>query len=158
MVKAVNESDVLRAETVYFIRPGVGVVTWNPSCEAVHLEWQGWADTTERKELLEAGLNMLTGHRGTRWLADCRDMKAVRQADQDWIDRSWFPRILAAGLRRMAIVIPKSGLARMNIEDILSRVPGTKLDTECFATVENATEWLTRPPTIPPNGSANVGH
>lgn len=157
MAEAVLEGDVVRGETVYFTRPGVGVVTWNPTCEAVHLEWQGWADSTERKELLEAGLNMLTQHRGTRWLADCRDMKAVKQSDQDWIDRSWFPRILAAGLRRMAIVMPKSGLARMNVEDILSRVPGTKLDTECFAAVESATEWLTRPPTIPPNGDANVG-
>jgi SpoIIAA-like len=156
MVEGVLESDVLRGEAVYLNCPGVGVVTWNPTTEAVHIKWHGWADSTERKELLEAGLIALTERRGSRWLADCRDMKAVKQSDQDWIDRSWFPRILAAGLSRMAIVIPKSGLAKMNVEDILSRVPGNTLDTECFATVENAIDWLTRPPTIPPNADANV--
>jgi SpoIIAA-like len=156
MVEGVAESDVSRGGALYLNRPGVGIVTWDPTCEAVHVEWQGWADSTELREVLEAGLGALTGHRGSRWLADCGDMKVVQQSDQEWIEQSWFPRVLGAGLRRMAIVIPKSGLARMNLEDILRRVPGTRLDVAYFATVEEASIWITRPPTIPPGGGANV--
>jgi hypothetical protein len=155
MVEGVAESDVSRGGALYFISPGVGIVTWDPTCEAVHVEWQGWADSTQWKELLEAGLSALTDHHCSRWLADCRQLRAVKQSDQDWIDQSWFPRVLAAGLRRMAVVIPKSGLARMNLDDILRRVPGTRLDVAHFASVEDASAWLTRPPTIPPSGGAN---
>ncbi|HEV2032658.1 MAG TPA: STAS/SEC14 domain-containing protein [Candidatus Dormibacteraeota bacterium] len=149
MAKSVLEGGVSRADGVFLNLPGVGVVTWDTTALAVHFEWQGWANSTEFADLLEAGLHALNEHHGSRWLADCRNMKAIKQSDQDWIGL-WFPRVLAAGLRRMAVVTPKSGLASMNIKDIVGRVPGTMLDVEHFATVEGAREWLTRPATSPP--------
>ena len=152
IVTGILEDDVSRSDVVLFDRPGVAVVTWNWTSKAVCVEWQGWADSTEFAAALEAGLRALTEHRGTRWLADCRNQKAIQQPVQDWIDRDWFPRALAAGLKRMAVVIAKSGLARMNLEDVLGRVPATKLDVGYFAAVENAREWLAGPPTTTTNG------
>src|SRR6202521_3725736 len=38
----------------------------------------------------------------------------------------------------------------MNVESMPSRVPGTKLDVGCFATIEEARAWLTRPSTPTP--------
>lgn len=151
MANELKPDDVARADGIYLHHPGVGLATWDSMCEAVRIEWHGWADSKERQAILEAGLGALRAHRGSRWLADCRDMKAVKQADQEWIDQSWFPRVLAAGLRRMALVIPKSGLARINLDDMMRRVPETKLETGHFATIEEATEWLTRPLTTPTN-------
>lgn len=151
MANELKADDVAGADGIYLHHPGVGLATWDSTCEAVRIEWHGWADSKERQAILEAGLGALRAHRGSRWLADCRDMKAVKQADQEWIDQSWFPRVLAAGLRRMALVIPKSGLARMNLDDMMRRVPETKLETGHFATIDEATEWLTRPLTTPTN-------
>jgi hypothetical protein len=145
MVKAVLEG----ADGVLLDIPGVAVVRWDTTSMTVELEWRGWANSTEFAELLEAGLRAVSEHHGSRWLADSRNMKAIKQADQDWIGR-WFPRVLAAGLRRMAVVTPKSGLAAMNISDIVGRVPGTMLDVAHFATVEEARRWLARPLTITP--------
>lgn len=130
---------------VFFNRPGVAVVRWEPALRAVYIEWQGWADPAEFAAALEAGLGALVEHRGSRWLADCRDMKAIQQSDQEWLDRSWFPRMITAGLRRMAVVIPKSGLAMTNLEDIIRRVPGNKLDIAWFATVTEAETWIAAP-------------
>ena len=126
-------------------------MTWDRTSKAVYVEWQGWTDSTEFSALHEAGLRALKEHQGARWLADCRNQKAIQQTDPDWV-RDWFPRALAAGLRRMAVIITKSGLARMNVEDILRRVPGTELDVGYFTTVEEAREWLTGPLNIPPTG------
>jgi hypothetical protein len=135
---------------VFFDRPGVAVMWWNATSRAVHIEWQGWADPAEFAAALEAGLNALSERRGSRWLADCRDMKTIQQSDQEWLDRNWFPRIIAAGLRRMALVIPKSGLAMTNLEDIISRVPADKIDAEFFATVAQAESWISKPSTKTP--------
>jgi hypothetical protein len=132
---------------VFFDRPGVAVMRWDPTSRAVCIEWQGWADPTEFAAALEAGLGALIEHRGSRWLADCRDMKAIQLSDQEWLDRSWFPRMIAAGLRRMVVVIPKSGLVLTNLEDIMRKVPSSKLDVAFFATVAEAEKWLSAPST-----------
>jgi SpoIIAA-like len=131
--------------TVYFNHPDVADVTWDPTLEAVHVEWQGWASSTERAACLEAGLSALIEHHASRWLVDGRVMRAVKQADQDWINQSWFPRVFAAGLRKMAVVTPISSLAKMNIDDILARVAGTQLEVAQFATLGEARAWLTTP-------------
>jgi hypothetical protein len=105
-------------------------------------EWKSWASSAEFTAALDAGLGCLTQHRGSQWLADCAAMKAVKQSDQEWLDQSWFPRALASGLRRMAVVIPTSGLTKMNVDDMMGRVPAAKLEVAYFATAAEAKEWL----------------
>jgi hypothetical protein len=46
--------------------------------------------------------------------------------------------------------MPRSAIARTNVEDILDTVSGTKLEVAYFATIEEARQWLTRPRTLPP--------
>ena len=81
-------------------------------------------------------------------------MKSVKPFDQEWIDRNWFPRAHAVGLRRMALVVPYSGLSRLHVDDILGGVPGSALDIQYFATVESATDWLALTPAISAGGIA----
>lgn len=116
-------------------------MTWDPASQAVN-SWQGRTTSAEFREVLEAGLNALIEQGGSRWLSDCRNTRAVRQADQDWIHRDWFPRALAAGLRRMAVVSPATVAAQMNYSEIMGRVSGSSLDVDFFPTVEEATAWL----------------
>jgi hypothetical protein len=125
-------------------------VTWNPAWGASHIEWHGWANPSEFAAANNAVITALEQHRGTRSLGDCRNMRVIQQSDQDWINREWFPRAIAAGLTRLALIISKSGLAQMIVEDIVSRIPGSKLDVAYFETLEEAEAWLTRPATSPP--------
>jgi SpoIIAA-like len=126
----------------YFNVPGVAQVRWDPALKAAHMEWQGWADETEFRAANSAIVDAITDHHGSRALGDCRSMKVTKQSDQEWIDREWFPRVVAAGLTRMALVIPTSGLAKMNVEDMVARVPNTTLQVGYFATLEEARIWL----------------
>ena len=129
-------------DEVFFNHPGVVVVKWDSTLQAVCTEWQGWADQTEFVDSLEAGLVAIRKHHAPRGLVDSLNQKALPQSDQDWVNRDWFPRALAAGLRKLAVVIPESALAMMSIEDVLSRVRGTLLHVEYFATVAEARTWL----------------
>jgi hypothetical protein len=155
--EAVLEPPARPDDGVYMNRPGVAVVKWDAELKIVQVVWHGWADPVEFAAITEAGLRALSEHHGSRWLADCRDMKAVQQSDQDWLNDDWFPRALAAGLRRMAVVLPQRGLVTMNLKDILNRVPVNRLDVDFFVTVAEATKWITGPATVPPTpGSATV--
>ena len=136
---------------VYFNRPGVTVVAWDPSCQAVHLESQGWADSSEFKAASEAVIAALREHRTSRMLGDGRSLRAIKQADQDWMTQDWMPRALAAGLRRMALVVPKSAVARTNLEQMVDKVPESKLEVAYFATVDEARAWLNQSPAPTPN-------
>ena len=138
------------AGNVYYHEPGVAVVTWDPAIGAARIEWQGWANPSEFAAANDAVITALKLHRGTKALGDGRNMKVIQQSDQDWIIQSWFPRAIAAGLTRLAVVLSKSGLTQMIIEDVIARVPGSQLDVGYFANVKEATTWLSRPTTSPP--------
>lgn len=140
------------AARLYYNRPGVATVLWDASSRAARIEWQGWADPAEFAAANDAVILALSEHRGSRALGDCRNMKPIQQSDQDWAARDWLPRVLAAGLTRMALVVSKSGLAQMNVESILSRVPGTQLSVGYFATIEEAGAWLATTASSTPNG------
>jgi len=127
---------------LYFNTPGVASVRWDPASRIVVVAWEGWADSAEFKELLDAEIKALQEHRGSRLLADCRQQKVINPADQDRANREWLPRALAAGLKRFAVILPKSGLAEMNIRDALGKVPDTALQVAYFATVEEGEAWL----------------
>jgi hypothetical protein len=129
-------------QDVYFNTPGVASVRWDSAARLVLVEWEGWADSGEFKELLDAEIKALQEHRGSRLLADCRQQKVINPADQDQANREWLPRALAAGLKRFAVILPRSGLAEMNIRDALGKVPDTALQVAYFATVEEGKSWL----------------
>lgn len=138
-------------EHVYFNVPGVAIVKWDVPSQAAHVEWQGWARPAEFRAANDALVQAIKAHRGSRLLGDTRLIKAIQQSDQDWVNADWFPRVLAAGATRMALVMPASGLAKMNIDDMVSRV-ADQLDVAYFATLADARAWLSRPPTQSPPG------
>jgi hypothetical protein len=132
---------------IYFNLPGVAVVKWDAESQAAHMEWQGWAKPAEFQAANDALIQAITDHRGTKVLGDSRQIKVIQKTDQEWVNRDWFPRILAAGLTRMALVLPTSGLAKMNIDDLVSRV-SDKLDVAYFPTLDDARKWLASPSPI----------
>jgi len=130
------------AASVYFDNPGVASVRWDEDAQLVLVEWQGWANSSEFADLLEAEIHALSEHKGSRILADCRRQKVVNPADQDRANEQWLPRALAAGLKRFAVVLPSSGLAAANLKERLGRVRAGTLEVAYFPTPEEARAWL----------------
>jgi hypothetical protein len=126
----------------YFHVPGVASVRWDPSIHAVVETWEGWADSDEFRAILDAGVQAMSENRGSRWLADCRLQRVLKAADQEAGNRRWLPLALAAGLKRFAVVLPASGLAKANIQDHLRAAASKQLDMAYFATLEEAQHWL----------------
>ena len=119
------------------------------AAQAAHIEWQGWANPAEFRAANDALIHVISTYGSSRILGDSRRIKVIQKSDQEWVNDDWFPRILAAGLRRMALVIPQSGLAKMNIDDMVSRVPGSQLDLAYFSTLDGARNWLVAPASVP---------
>ena len=130
-------------DDIYFFRmPGVASVRWDDSTRLVVVEWEGWANSKEFADLLDAEVRALRKHHGTGLLADCRRQKVIKPEDQLLADTVWLPKALAAGLKRFAVVLPTSGLAEMNIRGALARIPDTAMQVAYFATIDDAKAWL----------------
>jgi hypothetical protein len=134
-----------RAGQVYFDRPGVASVTWDETRRTVVVEWVGGASSEEFSALLEAEVRALQDHGGVLLLADCRRQPEISPADQDRADREWVPRVNAAGLRRFAVVLPKSRMAAVDLQDRVARYPDGAFEARLFFSVEQAQDWLSEP-------------
>jgi hypothetical protein len=146
MGQKVVGNDLSVGDGAHLNRPGVAVVTWDAPAQAAHIEWQGWADSAEFEATHEAGLRALRENRASRLLIDGRKGRVMKQSNQDWLTENLLPRAFAAGLRRVAVVMPTSALAMMNSEAMLARMRDeTRLTFGYFATVEEATSWLSEP-------------
>jgi hypothetical protein len=127
---------------VYFHVAGVASVRWDADAQAVVVEWDGWANSSEFAALLDAELRALQENHGSRLLADCRRQKVLNPKDQDRANREWLPRALAVGLKRFAVVVPASVVADINLRDSLDKAAPGALQVEYFATFEEARSWV----------------
>ena len=106
------------------------------------MQWRGFVQGAGFREGLDTGLKTLADHKGYRWLADLRQIGVISQADQKWSNEDWFPRAIQAGVTRMALVIPHSALARMAVNQVMSKAEGIGLVTHHFDSTDDARKWI----------------
>lgn len=120
-------------------------IKWDAPVRCVHIEWRGFIQSDQIKLGLNKGLELLTQKGTDRWLADTRQLKVVKQEDQDWVQEDWFPRALAAGVTRMAYVIPESVLGQLAVKRVMSSVKEVNLETAYFDNLAEARLWFLTP-------------
>ena len=123
------------------------LVEWDPVNQYVHIEWRDFAYGDEYRLVHETILKVLAEHASGKVLADTRRMKPASQDDQEWLLNDWIPRAGKAGLKHMALVLPKSALGQMTLQRIVEGSTGSKRlvstdGSSYFETIEDARKWL----------------
>lgn len=129
-------------DQTYFTVPGVASVKWVEAGHWTLVEWQGWATAEEFAALLDAEVRALKEHGGTCVLADCRLQRVLSADVQVRANQEWVPRVVEAGLKKFAVVLPLSDLAASHLQERLNEVPPSAFEVAYFTTVEGAQEWL----------------
>ncbi len=117
-------------------------IRWDESLKASWAEAKAYAEGEELRAGYNAMLELCRRKRNSRYLADARNLAPISQADQRWLNEEWFPRIVAAGVRSMAIVMPRSAVARLSARQILSNIRNITFTTNHFEDLEAARAWL----------------
>lgn len=74
---------------------------------------------------------------------DNRRLEGVTSPDQLWIRDTFVPLLVAAGLRRLALVLAHHGLGKIASEEILDRTGNTlPFVTRTFAAISEAVDWV----------------
>jgi hypothetical protein len=130
---------------VYLDTPNA-LVLWDSVTRSVVLEWRNFAYGDEYRSALNAVIRAMEENRSNKVLSDSRRMKAIPQEDQDWLLKEWVPRAGKAGLKHMAIVLPKSTLGQMTLQRLAQVGPDKRLvsndGTSYFESVEEAKKWF----------------
>ncbi len=75
----------------------------------IEYSWKKFASSEKYKELLDKVYQFLVEKKSDRFLADATLMKAIPQDAQAWTDTDWFPRMIQAGTKFIAVVNPELG-------------------------------------------------
>ena len=107
----------------------------------IYAEWKGFANSAEFRVSLSRIADAIREQKIPALVSDNRRLEGVAAADQLWIRDTWTPMAVAAGLKRIAVVVAHRGLGKIATEEILSQLGTTTFATRSFTTVSEATEW-----------------
>ncbi len=108
----------------------------------VHHEFKKfvWGDAFQ--EALNRGHAELVRAGATKWLSDDRERSALSKADVDWSFQEWFPKMVAAGWKYWAIVLPDDVIGQMNMDRIMKKYSAAGVTTRVFNDPDAALAWL----------------
>jgi hypothetical protein len=118
-------------------------IYYDASVPAIHQLWRGFASGQLLREAHNATVQQVRAHKVRCILADTRQMRVISRADQQWITDNYFPRLVAAGGRRIAIVQSEDIFNQTSVQHILKNsIRNSSVLAEHFQTTEAAQAWL----------------
>jgi hypothetical protein len=117
-------------------------IYFDEEINAVVMEWDGYATSSQFKEGTELMLNTLIKNNSFKVLADIKDMTLIGMEDQQWLDTHFLPRAIKFGFKAIAIIKPDSYFNKVAVESVSYKVDQHKLAINFFDNISEAKEWL----------------
>jgi hypothetical protein len=129
------------------------LMSWDSEHKCLLAEWKGFATSAEFRGALVKAIDVIRDRNGAGFVTDTRKLELVSDDDQRWLMSTWPPLAIAAGLKRLAIVLAKTGLSKMAVEDMIKagaaqaeREPAAgdpAFQSRTFESVAEAVQWVT---------------
>ena len=78
---------------------------FHPEKKIVHHHFKQYIHGTEFRSVLTRGYELMVEHQASKWLSDDRNNGAL-PADDGMATTDWTPKVVAAGWKHWAIVLP----------------------------------------------------
>ena len=114
--------------------------------KCIEWEWKQPATIKDTKKLLDKVYDFFVKHNCDKINNIMQSMGALPPELQEFVNTSWMPRMAQAGLKHVALVIPKSASADYTVEKIRDQVAEQRekggIDEAAFGTIEEARAWI----------------
>ncbi len=117
-------------------------INYNKEIDAVVLEWITAPISSEFREGLTQGLELLKSTKAKNWIGDVRNLGAIDPDDQKWSNEEWFPKVLASGLKKVGVIISDDIFNQMSIDEIMSKVESAGFASQYFDDIDKAAQWM----------------
>ncbi|MDP8998817.1 MAG: hypothetical protein M3O46_01760 [Myxococcota bacterium] len=113
-----------------------------PVKRIVHHEFKQFVRGELFRSVLEKGLETFVKHRACKWLSDDRGNTAITPADTEWALQDWAPRVIAAGWKYWAVVMPENVIGQMNMKRWIKTYADRGVTAQAFTQPGEAMLWL----------------
>jgi hypothetical protein len=106
-------------------------------------EWNGFVSGEAFRESAMACVGLIKEKQVRYWVADDRNMKAIRLKDQEWSNEVLMPALANSGLRKMALIVSRDRFNQLAVDSIIEKA-GDSLTFEIkyFNEPKTAENWL----------------
>lgn len=87
-------------------------IRWDRLHKCVHAEFKRFATSAEFRAGTTQILDAIRARGATTLVSDNRGLEGVTNLDQLWLRDSWLPLAVAAGMKRIAVVVARQAWAR----------------------------------------------
>src|ERR1700687_1901464 len=109
-----------RVDQVYAVEPWLSI-RWDREHACVHAEWTGFANSAQFRDGTLKILEALRDKHAALLISDNRRLEGVVGEDQLWLRDTWVPVAVAAGLRRIGVVVARQGFGKIASNEIVGK-------------------------------------
>ncbi len=115
---------------------------YHPDSKIVHHKMHQYLMPGMFQKLLNADAELIEKHGAQKFLSDDHAVNVVAPEDIAWADVNWYPRVIKAGLKYWAMVLPATAVGTLQLKALIQDRRKRGLTAEVFTTVEEAMRWL----------------
>ncbi len=115
---------------------------FHPVSKIVHHKIKATLPKGEFERLLSTGAEYMEKHRAEKWLSDDSNLVVLTQEENKWGDTVWAPRVIKAGFKYWAVVLPTSAVGSLQVKRFIKEYRDRGVTVEAFDSVEDAINWL----------------
>ena len=113
-----------------------------PDTKIVHHEFHQFTKGQTLRDGLSAGAEVLEKKMAQKWLSDDRKNTVISTEDMEWTATVWRPRVIKAGWKYWALVLPEKTIGKMNMNRIIKDYADTGVTVQVFNNTDDAMQWL----------------
>ncbi len=128
-------------------------ISWESDINALLFQYKQFVKGEPWRQAMDKLIELATRKQATSWLVDMRAQKVFDEDDERYLQKQLMPRFLKIGLRRIAIVMSDTAIARLGANRVVREAESRakvesneKVDTAYFATIEEARAYIARQP------------
>lgn len=115
---------------------------YHPETKIVHHQFHQPIGGQPLRDVLNKGLEAFQEHGAYKWLSDDRGNSAMSPEDSEWGTNDWVPRVIAAGWKYWAVVMPAKVIGQMNMQRFIKANSELGIIVQVFSNPEEAMKWL----------------
>lgn len=131
------------ADDVYLDRPWLSII-WDREVECVYAKFKAFANSAEFRAGTLKILEAIQDRHAASLISDNRKLEGVALEDQLWLRDTWVPLAVAAGIKRIAVVLAPYGLGKIASEAVISQIGPTRFVTRTFESLPVAMKWVAK--------------